>query len=517
MDENKPSSCIVNSIKRIDTRLLIFVIIFLNTFSLKLDENEEAYFAFAKAFINHDWIPGALSVKDVPGSRIIFDSVIGWALSFASFEQVAVFGRSLTALLFAFPLARIFKKLKFTNLESIFILQIICVLSHQSFFGKEWIFGSFETKVISYVFVFYSLFYLLDNRYFLSVLFSGFAVYFHILVGGWYALILFVYLLISRTTLKTILGYCLTFAALTAPVGIYLGTTYLVNNPNIIDGIQISRVYVYFRNPHHLDIIKQLGYWGSSAQVGLILSLLSGMLCLRLYSCSREPIIRKLALFSIILFSQQFLSLLIALVDNTGAFLKFYPYRTSSLSFFLMLILLTILFKGSNLRQTPHPGWRLPVKMPAGNPKTAVVALMIICIAAGLGIKIYKNFNDSSELLFPSPKASARSSLYIWIKQHTPSDAVFLDLDEGVREDLDFVRRTDRDSFSVYKFVPTTNKLIYDWYLRVQEKKRVEKDIAYLHTLRQKYRIDFVMSKTPLADKGFQVVYNNDYYFLYSF
>ena len=507
---------IVNVINRLNIKQLIFALLLLNTVSLVLGENEEEYFAFAKAFMDQTWIPGAKSVIDIPGTRILFDTVIGFALRYATFEQVSLAGRCLIALLFAFPLAKIFTKLRFTNLESIFLLQLICVLSHQSFFGKEWIFRSFETKTISYVFVFYSLYYLLDTRYLRSVLFAGFAVYFHILVGGWYALLLFVFLLVSRIPLKSILRYALVFSALTAPFGFYLADTYLVDNPGIIDGVRISQVYVYLRNPHHLDIIRQIGHWGSSSQIGVILSLVAGWTCVRLYYSNRDEVIRKLALFNIVIFGQQLLSLLIALKDTAGGFLKFYPYRTSSLSLFLVSLLLMVLAKRSFLRPEPRPEGASAAEWAAGGHTTVVATVMIACIAVGLGVNLYKNGRDSYELLFPAPEESARMSLYRWIINHTPPDAVFLNLNQRLRDDLDFTRRTDRDRFSVSKFVPTSNRMIYDWYRRVQEKGRVKNDIAYIEELAKKYRIDFVASKTPLDNRHLKLVYSNDYYFLYS-
>ncbi len=501
---------IVNTVNRTDKRLLIFVLLFLNTLSLVLGENEEEYFAFARAFMDQTWIPGAKSVIDIPGTRILFDTVIGFALRHATFEQVALAGRCLIALLFAFPLARIFTKLRLTNLESLFLLQLICVLSHQSFFGKEWIFRSFETKTISYVFVFYSLFYLLDTRYLRSVLFAGFAVYFHILVGGWYALLLFVFLLVSGTPLKSILRYALVFSALTAPFGLYLADAYLVDNPGIIDGVRISQIYVYLRNPHHLDIIRQIGHWGSSAQIGVILSLLAGWLCVHLYVSNRDEVIRKLALLNIVIFGQQLVSLLIALKDTSGAFLKFYPYRTSSLSLFLVSLLLMVLAKRSFSRPES------PAEGTAGGHAMVVASVMIVCITAGLGVNLYKNIRDSHDLLWPAPETSARMSLYGWIKTHTPPNAVFLNLNQRLRDDLDFMRKTERDRFSVSKFVPTSNRMIYDWYRRVQEKDRVKADIAYIDELAKKYRIDFVVTKTPLDNLCLRLVYSNDYYFLYS-
>jgi hypothetical protein len=58
--------------------------------------------------------------------------------------------------------------------------------------------------------------------------------------------------------------------------------------------------------------------------------------------------------------------------------------------------------------------------------------------------------------------------------------------------------------------------MIYDWYRRVQEKDRVKADIAYIDELVKKYRIDFVVSKTPIDSPRLRLVYSNDYYFLYS-
>lgn len=52
-------------------------------------------------------------------------------------------------------LAAIFKKVGHTNPAALCVMQFLALLSHQSFFGFEWIFGSFEAKVLCYVYVFY--------------------------------------------------------------------------------------------------------------------------------------------------------------------------------------------------------------------------------------------------------------------------------------------------------------------------------------------------------------------------
>jgi hypothetical protein len=58
--------------------------------------------------------------------------------------------------------------------------------------------------------------------------------------------------------------------------------------------------------------------------------------------------------------------------------------------------------------------------------------------------------------------------------------------------------------------------MIYDWYRRVQEKERVKGDIGRIDELAKKYRVDFVVSRTPLDNNRLTLIFSNDYYFLYS-
>ena len=504
----------VDLINRIDLRILVFAVIFLATFSIKLSDNEEEYFVFAKAFADPLWIPAALSIKDVPGTRIIFDTAVGWALGFASFEQVAAAGRVLCAALFAFPLALVFKKLRFSHMEAVFLLTGY-VLSHQSFFGNEWIFRSFETKVVSYVFVFYSIYYLIEEKIRLSVIFSAAAIYFHVLVGGWYVLALFAGLLFRRTPLKEILTSALMLAVLLTPLAVYLADKYLVHNPNVIDGVTVSWVYAYVRNPHHLDVLGRLVQGKTSVQIEVVLSAIMGWLCFKTCLNGKDPVTRALCLLSLALFAQQFLSLLAAFFDTQGVFLKFYPYRTSALSLFLSLTLLLVLFKKSGWLNSWQP--TSPVADSNGQARQlAVVTVMLAFVVLGLGSRLYTNAMDSHRVAYPSAKQSAMNSASDWIRLHTDTAAVVLDLDDRSPGHLDFIRKTQRDSFSVYKFVPTTNRLIYEWYQRVLARDRVVKDISVLPAIKGKYRIDYILSERPLSGETLKPVYENEFFHLYA-
>jgi len=504
------------TLERWDTRLLIFSTLCLNYLSLKLDENEEEYFAFAKYFMNPDWIPDASSVSDVPGTRIIIEAFIGLALKHLSFEQVAFIGRGIGALLISFPLARIFHRLRFSNLEVFFFIQLICLFPHQSFFGKEWIFGAFETKTIAYVFVFYSFHSLLEGQHRRSVLLAAIAVYFHILVGGWYAVILFIYFLFSRVGMKRLLQYGLLFTLMTAPFVTYLAINYLQDNPSIINGVNINWVYVYFRNPHHLAPFNEQGEIGKSFLRGIIVSLVIFVVCLRNYRSQRKSDLDRLALFFMVAFGQQALFLIVAYFDTQGVVLKYYPFRSSALSFFTALLMLFLALRGKGERIVETIKSRLPIATAQPLILERAGSAFFLILLIGLGVNLSKNLHASVTRYFPDPEESAKESLYTWIYDHTPPDAMFLNLNRRKRDDLDFVRRTGRDRFSVFKFVPTRNDMIYDWYQRVREKERVMNDPGYLFKLKERYSIDYVISRRALDEPGLRHVYGNDHYYLYA-
>jgi len=471
------------------------------------------YFAFAKAFVHPDWIPGSSTLKDEPGSRILFDSVVGRLLGFASFEQVALAGRAMCALLLAWPLARLFRQQQLGVLPALLLTQLVCAVDHQSFFGKEWMIGAFESKVVAYAFVFQSLYWLLERRALASVVWAALAVWCHVLVGGWYGIALFAHLLLTREPPLRLLRLAATYAALTAPLALYLWAHYVADNPRVIDGIVVSQIYVFFRNPQHLDMLSQLRYAGSAAQVGLVLSLLCVALCWRLVSRSEDRHLRQLSLLSLILFAFQFTGLAIALFDHQGAFLKYYPYRTSSLSFLLALVILARLWAQPQLRRPLPALLRGAAARPAARA-LHTAAWMVACLGLALALRLGPHLVESAHALRPPPPQAARLAMLDWIRDHTPRDAVFLDL--GRHESIDFMRRTARESFAVFKFVPTTNRLIHDWYVRVQERKRAAADPRHVLTLAQTRRIDYVLTQAPVDENGFRLVRREPGWYLYA-
>ena len=134
--------------------LLVFAVIVLNKLGIDVSGGEEQYLAFAKQFTNPDWIPGSFTYTEFPGSRLVFQWMVGPIMQVLSFEVATLVFRTLNFALIAVPIGLILKRLNVSILLSFLFIQVF-VLSIQNFVGGEWIIKSFEPKSIAYAFVFF--------------------------------------------------------------------------------------------------------------------------------------------------------------------------------------------------------------------------------------------------------------------------------------------------------------------------------------------------------------------------
>ena len=506
----KTIKTLLDGINKINTPLLILVCLSLNFLGFKLSGNEENYLALSKQFINPDWIPNSFFFSDVPGTRIIFQFIFGILLQYFSFEAITFFGRLLSFALFSIIFTKIFKYFNISNIELLFVL-VIVFFKYQSIFAGGWMLGRFESKVIAYFFVLYSIYYFLKEKHLQALLFAGIAAYFHVLVGGWYAILYFIYLLITRIQFRQLLYYGFVYLIIIAPVIVYLYFNYFTNQPSVIEGINVNWVYVYFRNPHHIGIFKDYITFRKYFLDGVIISIVLFSTCIFYFTRIKDKDIKMLNTFNIIIFSQQFISMIIAIFDENGVFLKYYPFRTSVLSLFLMLLQITVYFKkyGNDIFFK-----KLISRIGYNNYKFYLNILFFLIIIPLLISKAHSNINRNI-LLSSSEKygMKKRNELYSYIKDNTQKGDVFF-LFAGKDDYLSFMRETEREQFSVFKFILTSNYKIYEWYIRVLEKQKVFEDINYIYKIKENYRIDYMVSKDPLPDK-FYLVWSNKTFYLY--
>jgi hypothetical protein len=217
---------------------------------------------------------------------------------------------------------------------------------------------------------------------------------------------------------------------------------------------------------------------------------------------------------NIVIFTQQFVFLLVGLVDTNGDVLKYYPYRTSALSAFFMMLQLAIYFKRfgyaiisqklQKQRKLAH-WWRYR-------------KIGVLTITSGFFLSAFvHNIGDNVEYVADSPAYNIeKGELYAFIREHTAQDAMFL-FYAPEDYDLAFIRHTERELFSVWKFIPTTNRQIYEWYRRVQTKQHALNDFTQLTAIRDEYGLDYVVAFAPLDFNELEIVFENSRYFLYAF
>jgi hypothetical protein len=483
----KINTVFAEAFEKIDLRILLFLLLCLNLLSFIPTNNEEAYLPLAKQFIDPLWMPHSFMFNEWPGNRLIFQYITGFFLKYCEFEPFVFFARMAVFLLISIPVAAIFKKLEIKNIYAILVFQIY--LLHQNYFAREFIFGDFEAKSIAYIFIMAGVYYVLNNRFLLAVLFSILASYFHILVGGWFFVLTFIYSFFSTKSFRLLFKELALFIILLLPFGYYLGKE-IVHSATVINGVNIDWVYVYFRNAHHL---APLSVRTMLPEVILEISItallfLSTIFIFRRYKGELNNI---LWLLNIIIFSMLFISLGISLIDKNGFLLKFYLFRYAALGCFLMYLYIIILLK--LIPKIPH-----------------LLKTVFFLIGCFLVINQAREFWHSN---FNSDAKKEYKELVNYVTQNTDPNAVFLTLDDY---ELSFSRKTRREEFVSYKFVPGGGQKIYVWYTRVLERNNIGKDLTKIQSLKQKHSIDYIISDHTL-DEGniLKLVFRNKIYSVY--
>lgn len=483
---------IIGCINKIDSRLFIFVLLCLNLLSFQLYSNEEAYFPLAKQYINPDWIPNSFTFSEWVGTRFLFQNIVGIALKYFSFETVAFFGRLLNFLAFSFPLALIFKKFKISNIGIFVILQLFVLnTGMQAFFGQEWIFRAFESKTIAYVFIFYSLYYLFSEKYIKTAVFAAIATYFHILVGGWFFCFCGLYMLFSKLNFIQLLKSSIVYLLIVSPFIFYLGS-HLETDGNIINGVNIDWVYVYFRNTHHTAPLMWRKF-ASDVLPRIIVSFGIFGLCLFYIRNNESSLVRKLNKAVIIILSMLFAALIINLIDKEGHILKFYLFRIASIGAFCTYLLLFLVLR--SICRDSKSYYKIKQFL-------FISFCLLFIMRIGRTVNTFVNPSVKNELI----------ELADYVKSNTDLTDVVLWLD---KDEQSFSRRARRESWVVRKFDPGGGKKIYEWYMRVNKRKDVMNDFSKLPELLSNYKIDYVVSRKKINSDYLKEKYHNDLYYLY--
>ncbi len=469
--------------------IILFILSCANFFSFYLDGGEEQYLAFAKQYMDHSWMPHSFTLNHPAGGNLFFQIITGFMLRYLSFEQTAFIGRLICFLMLVIPLSLIIKRIEINNLTAVFIFQAF-FFPHQSIWMGEWVFKGFEEKTIAYIFVYWSIYFLLTDNPFSSIIFSAIATYFHFLVGGWMSLFIVTYYFLYKRKLIPAIYLGGLYMIVILPLFLYLYKTYIADNPPVINNVRISEIYAYFRLKHHIGAFGDINYFINHHLGGMLLSALCFIACLFWFNRYGNPWIKKLNLLNIIIFSQQFLFIVAAIFDRSASLMKTYPFRTSTLSSLLFLLETTLViqhyllpaFIRTYLKHYRNKGETIL----HNNLKYAMgtVFLILFTVETTQTVLSYNKYGDglSRDLL----------SLIEYTGNETPREAVFIFPDSDYP--YSFTRRSNRERFVVEKFVPTHNYKIYEWYDRLKCKKRIKEDIRVIDSVKNIYRIDYLIT-----------------------
>lgn len=492
---------VVESLNQLDCKVILFTILFLNYFTFALSSNEETYLQLAKQFVDPNWIPNSTILNEFAGNRIIFQIFVGYLLKFLSFEWVTALGRLLLCVIFVFPLSRLFKLFDLKNIEVLFLLQIL-FFPHQSLFAQEWIFLGFETKVFAYFFILYAIYFLIKGQQGKSLLFVGLSSYFHILVGGWFFVVWFIYgLFYSELKVKRLLLLSVLYFLAISPFIFYLSEKLLNNGDNVVGGVSINWIYCFFRSPHHTGIFKSMVYFLKVHAKGVFTTITIGAICwLVLSKKSLSNEYRNMNRLNIVIILITLVNLIVAFFDNNGIFVKYYPFRINALTAFIFSIQLTCFLKDN-----------LTKKVESVNLIYSFIAILLLF---NVGYSTLYNIGNTKHYI---NRIKSIDKLTHYIQTNTQENDILMYLGEKITDDnLPLIRESKRDWFVVYKFIPAGTNKIYNWYQRILEKKLVIDNIEHIFELRNRFKLDYIVSEKKIKHKGLQLIYNDNNYYLYN-
>lgn len=488
-------------IEHIHPAILVFLILVLNKASFMINGGEEQYLAYALQHYHPDWVPGSFSLTEFPGTRILFQAITGFFVYHFGFHVTAFAGRIIAFLLAAFPLAKLFRQLNLRKVAILVILQLF-LQTRQSFFADEWLFWGFEPKALAYPFLFWGLYLMLKERYLLMAAALALSTWFHMLVGGWCFIGIAILMVFRRIPLKTLLGTWLAYGLLMAPLVAYLFPL-LLNSTQTDTGANLNWVYCYFRLKHHIGLFDSYAYFIQKHMTGVITAITVLILQWIFYVKIREPQIRKIAQLNIIFLTLALAFVMVAWIDKAflgcsgGMGLKYYPFRMMGVSM-LLSVLQVVWWVVSSERQKSF--FRILFTL-------AVIASVVI-----LGVRTWMNVRQSVTAFTPEPE---KEELFRKVVEVSDPGDVFIFLKPWYGITTSFSRRTARENFVVFKFVPAGTDKLGEWFRRLKVEYEMNLRKEHIREIAGREGIQFVVAGKPLPSPGLALIWSSEKYYLY--
>ncbi len=427
-----------------------------------LSDNEEDYFQLAARSVGTEAPWPETAVFDGSRHRVVADVLLGKLIAAIGFEATQIVTRIFAALAYAVVLRLVFRRCGLSTLDAALVIAVFALMG-QAIIGGEWLFSGFEAKVAAYILVLAGIAASLGGRsaFGVALLFAA-ATYLHFLVGGfWFVAAMALWLIPApsggeRGAFPRVARASALYLLAVAPLIALIVWTRLGDATQPVAGMPSPDViYSIIRAPWHTSPFVA---WRSFATQWLPGYLLAGAMlaaAIVIARTSESAPLRGVALWLGGLLVWLFLALVAAFFDrHTAALGKFYLFRPSSLVLLLWLALV-MGFLGRLLQRR------------ARALKLLALALVLPSFLIGAAKRI------DGDLARRAAFAEDKQALAGFLAAGAASGAVVL-IDPRLEFSfLDFERRTGHPMLVAWKFVPTGEREIVDWYRRLAFRKAV--------------------------------------------
>ncbi|HWG79819.1 MAG TPA: hypothetical protein VN681_08600, partial [Stellaceae bacterium] len=418
-----------------------------------LSGNEENYFALAHQAVSLSPAPPATAVFDASHHRAVSEVFLGGLVKAVGYEHAQIIARTLAAIAFAFLLTGIFRRFGLSLLDAVLVIVGYALLG-QTLMGGEWLFNGVEAKIIAYGFVLAGLYMAATGPSFLAptLLFAQ-ATYFHFLVGGfWFLAAMAGRLVEDRRELGRVLASTALYLVIVAPLAAVIGWSRLSDARALAPPADLPSadvIYSIIRVPWHaapfLDSHSFLTQWLPGCVAALAMLAVCAAIARR-----REAARWKVTTVWLAgLLGYLLVALAAAFFDrHTGVLGKFYLFRPAAL-----ILLLWLAFAMAFLAAARVPRWTAL--------RLGALAVLLPIFLTGAVERVQADRRHAA--LLPEKDALAAALA----ERAAPGSVVLID-PQLERSYLDFERRTGHPSLVAFKFMPTNDPQIVEWYRRIE-------------------------------------------------
>ena len=466
---------------------LNLVVIWLLNAELAPGINESHYLTKAKHAWDTSFAPGDLFLAS-GNAHWLFSQIAGWMSTWLPLPAVAWLGRVGCWLAMSIAWQRCAARLNLSPIQAACVLAGWMMATRLGNWAGEWAIGGFEGKAIAYPLVVMALSQMLSGKWSNVWILCSLSIAFHPLVGGWAALTMIMgWIWWGRDGSQPLWPQVLkhvpsgTLATIISMVGIWPALT-MIGGPAKQGEIVVAQIHAFYRLAHHqtphLFWLNQHIAGGCS----LVLLIASTLLMQRVHqrfpkeNAGLQPVWRLVCLAWLAV-GINAVGLAIDLIgvrvrpDIAASLLRFYWFRWADI--IVPLAWVSALWSiGLCLQRTdpakPMAGWAL-----SGLLLTVACSLALVAVVWQRVDQLLRTDvapADETVLMSDSPQLASTSEVVEqwlgvcgWIKENTPTDALFL----TPRAQRTFKWYAQRAEVVTFKDVPQDSQSLVEWYDRI--------------------------------------------------